>query len=337
MLFFRAAARPQRSYATIRLVEESRVTLCRIGLHLVSSPGTIAGWDENVVYPWADGKMSGLGEPGEEFDMSSVRRLRLPARMDFRHAVGLAVLSLVLTAGAANATTLHVNGSCGDNANTGLKPVCGDPEGFKATIQAGINAAVNGDVVMVADGTYTGVGNKELDFGGRQITVRSASGPTGCIIDCQGVGPGFYLHNGETNASVVQGFTITRAGIGISAPNAAPTITECTLRENNGRGVYGGNGIRVSHCRFIDNSADTCAGMDAGDDAIVTDCEFVGNFSEDRGGGLCTGQRGTVNNCWFERNIAFSGGGDPLWSGDGNHQQCFRVERRSRSGVFSRQ
>ena len=46
------------------------------------------------------------------------------------------------------------------------------------TIQAAINAAVSGvDVVIVAPGTYTGNGNRDLDFGGKVITVMSSNGP----------------------------------------------------------------------------------------------------------------------------------------------------------------
>ena len=43
-----------------------------------------------------------------------------------------------------------------------------------ATIQAGIDMALDGDVVEVMDGTWTGAGNRNLDFGGKMITVRSA-------------------------------------------------------------------------------------------------------------------------------------------------------------------
>ena len=77
------------------------------------------------------------------------------------------------------------------------------------TIQAGIDAAAGGDIVIVADGTFVGSGNKDLDFNGKAITVKSENGPENCIIDCQGNGRGFYFHSGETQSSVLSGVTIT--------------------------------------------------------------------------------------------------------------------------------
>lgn len=82
--------------------------------------------------------------------------------------------------------------------------------GDAPTIQAGIDLALDGDEVVVAERTWTGPGNRDLDFGGRLITVRSDGGdPALCVIDCQGAGRGFVFQSGETAPAVIRGFAIT--------------------------------------------------------------------------------------------------------------------------------
>jgi len=106
-------------------------------------------------------------------------------------------------------------------------------------IQAAINDE-DGDIVIVRDGTYTGEGNRDIDFLGKAIIVRSENGPENCIIDCQASygdpHRGFYFHSGENRNSIVQGFTITNgfdggwdcsglcSGGGILCLGASPTI-----------------------------------------------------------------------------------------------------------------
>ena len=140
-------------------------------------------------------------------------------------------------------------------------------------IQAAINDADDGDIVLVADGIYTGDGNRDIDFTGRAITVRSIdpNDPNivaGTIIDCDGSGDdphrGFYFHTYEDRRSVLAGITVTggyaSAGGGALVSYAHPTIVKCRFTGNQATSLGGGisfnrSSARVANCEFIDNSA----------------------------------------------------------------------------------
>ena len=123
-----------------------------------------------------------------------------------------------------------------------------DVPGDSTTIQAGINGAASGDTVMVAAGTYTGNGNRDLDLFGKAILVTSVNGPRKTIIDCQGnsLDPhrGFYFNNGEGSGSVIQGFTIRNGwaadGGAVYCWDASPTISGNIIELNEAATAGGG-------------------------------------------------------------------------------------------------
>lgn len=111
---------------------------------------------------------------------------------------GLLALSL---AGAVAAATLVV------------RP---DGAGDYPTIQTAITASSSGDVIELTDGVFTGPGNRDVEFGGRAVTVRSQSGdPGACIIDCEGTQEdthrAFLFLNGEGPSAMLRWLTITGA------------------------------------------------------------------------------------------------------------------------------
>ena len=190
------------------------------------------------------------------------------------------------------------------------------------TIQAGINAAHNSDVVIVADGTYTGPNNRNLDFGGKSITVRSASNnPAQCVIDGQQAGNGFFFHHNETAAATVSGFTIQNSsggsGGGAYCVYSSPTFQNCVFA-NNTASSPGGGGLycfvaspTVTSCVFRNNTAPYGGGMyNYQSSPVVTNCLFTGNTAAYNGGGVYNDNTSapTIINCTIYGNAANGSG-----------------------------
>jgi hypothetical protein len=230
-----------------------------------------------------------------------------------------AILILLLLAGTATARIITVD-------NDGSAD-------FK-NIQAAINDCNNGDTVVITPGTYTGTGNRDIDFKGKAITVQSANPNdpnivAGTIIDCNGTEndphKGFVFHTYEKQSSVLSGLTIINGyasyGGGISCSAASPTIRNCNITANSaghGGGIYNVDSTTVlADCIFSGNVAETRGGAMYNFDSnlVLTDCEFTGNQAKNvGGGGICNeaddGQCDLImTNCTFTGNSGTYGGG----------------------------
>lgn len=202
------------------------------------------------------------------------------------------------------------------------------------TIQAGINAASDGDVVVVAAGTYTGAGNRDLNLMGKAITLRSASGPGTCIINAQATVNDqhsvFVISGGETRATVIDGFTITGGysfnGAGVYVAHGDVTVQNCVITGNDcacwGGGVYveSASQPRFVNCRIVGNtSTDEGGGVFtvASGSPVFEGC-VISNNSARIGGGICTFW-GTTRfvDCIVASNTAeYYAGGAYLWGGE---------------------
>jgi serine protease len=119
----------------------------------------------------------------------------------------LLVASLSLVAVPAPAATIHVPAD-------------------QPTIQQAINAATNGDTVLVSPGTYL----EHIDYHGKAITIRSTGGPVQTIIDGTNTGLVVEFQSQEGAQSILTGFTIRRGGLDMFG--ASPTITQNIFRDN---------------------------------------------------------------------------------------------------------
>jgi len=182
-----------------------------------------------------------------------------------------------------------------------------------ANIQAGINAAAEGDTVLVAPGTYRGSGNRDLNFYGTNLVLISESGRESTVIDAQGHSGGMVFSYGETQASRVSGFTFRNGASwgsgGIHCDTASPVLEDLIIEDCISWGWGGGIYLQQS-------------------DALLQDLILRNNTGgtadswSGAGGGLAAYQSSpTVRRVRFEGNLAMAGNpigeGSPRATGGG--------------------
>jgi hypothetical protein len=174
------------------------------------------------------------------------------------------------------------------------------------TIQAAIDAAVNGDTVIIADGTYTGVGNRDIDFADKAITVKSQNGPGLCIIDCQNYGDGFRFDSGEPNSSVLDGITITNCNNGIIISNSNPTIRNCNISTFYWTGISCESGsVQISNCKikYGYGQGSSYQGINlSNSSAVISSSDITDNYSR---GITAQNSRLEMDNCVIARNTVY--------------------------------
>lgn len=176
-------------------------------------------------------------------------------------------------------------------------------------IQSALDAAQSGDLVLVRDGIYQGVGNKNLSFAGKDLELRSENGPANCIIDPAFDGKALLFQNGETAKARVAGITVRNAGIapvlwtdgwitfkitdgygaGIVCQGSSPTFENCVIRDCVAEG-------------YEEDPAMGAGVLLSGSNSVFLNCAIVGNRA------LCGG--GTA----FGGGI-YASGGNPQFLG----------------------
>ncbi|MBD3235822.1 MAG: hypothetical protein GF330_03885 [Candidatus Eisenbacteria bacterium] len=176
-----------------------------------------------------------------------------------------------------------------------------DGSGDFPTIQAALSAAAPGDTVLLGDGLFVGDGNRDLDFGGQAIVLRSLSAdPQVCRIDAEGSESDphrvFDFVSGEGRETVVEAITLSGGyadgecceeltGGAVYCFASSPTFRDCIVADNYA--VTSGGAMicaaeaqpRIEACWFTRNTAANGGALMCGGYSIpeIVDCTFFDN------------------------------------------------------------
>lgn len=191
------------------------------------------------------------------------------------------------------------------------------------TIGAAMDAANNGDRILVAAGTYPG----PIEFLGKEVELISDQGAEVTFLDGNGILDSVVLMDSVGTGARLSGFTIqngygTTCGLPLALCGGAvlvtagnPTIDNCIFTQNSasrGGGVHAeDSSLTIFDCIFLDNFANQGGGISLkGGNSTISDCVFAENESYGWGGGVAADFSWvSMTGCDFVSNSAESGGG----------------------------
>ena len=187
------------------------------------------------------------------------------------------------------------------------------------SIQTAIWAAVDGDLILVDDGTYILIASLNIDLR-KGVTIRSINGYENAIIDGRNEDRCLYIDHPD---AVIDGFTIKNGyrpnhfGGGVNIISGG-TVQNCLIMNNTARdggGIAIDNSGLVQNCIIRNNLAEMNATTGYGggirllNGGTARGCLVYGNTSRNYGGGINIWNAGTIENCTVTGNTAPNGAG----------------------------
>ena len=167
----------------------------------------------------------------------------------------------------------------------------------KKSIQAAVNAAAAGDLIVVWPGTYSPITSDN-----KAITIESTGGAEWTIIDGEGDNRCATLGDWDENHTVLTGFTLTNGSADEGGGSFGGTLNNCTLTGNTADWGGGASWSTLNNCTLTGNTANYGGGAS---DSTLNNCTLTGNTAN-YGGGSCWGD---LNNCTLTGNTANQNGG----------------------------
>ncbi|MDG2424446.1 MAG: right-handed parallel beta-helix repeat-containing protein, partial [Phycisphaerales bacterium] len=236
-----------------------------------------------------------------------------------------------------------VDGICRQiNVDASYDSDCSDLYCWK--VQNALDEANDGDLVYISHATHS-YELANLSMGGKKITIagktNSDGEPVATLKTAAASSSVFYLHEGETNQTVIKDLVISggsaEQGGGIYCENSNPTIINCTIKDNTasyGGGIFVQNSNpTITDCTISNNSASGSiyGGFGGGiycsysSSLTITNCTISDNTATNYGGGIsCENSNPTITGCTIEGNTAstYTGGGIGCYASSPVHSGC---------------